>query len=187
MAALTLNGPDKQGIIYSVDSSNNNRIATFSTVSSSNNPYLQVSKISPNSLRQHLGSASHSSLTGKYTLEVRGQEIELRAVSTGMATYNHKFTLPDAAGEEFTWRSALSGKELVDNAGIKLASYTSHKSKDGGPHMQIFVQTSDYMVEVIVLSGMALSAKQMGFGDSGSKAAKAVKLAATIMNGGITN
>ena len=93
------------------------------------------------------------------------------------------FTLPN--GGDFTWKPSGKDRELVDGADIKIASMEPRRGDDSGPQIQIFVQTSDYMVEAIVMSGLALSGKEKRGAESAATAAKVIKVVASLAGGGI--
>ena len=154
MAALTLYGPDKQGIIYRHDSSNI-KTPVFVVSTQSSKPQLRLARILPNGLHQPLGTAASSSFSGTTTIVLHGEELKMRLKSESLQYWN-TVTLPD--GQEMRWKSDKwgTGKDLEDSARVKVAHYGRCKLF-GDARMEIFVPASDWLVEFIVVSATALS------------------------------
>ena len=187
-AALTFCGPEKNGIIYRLNPSDNTKAPIFSAISSKQDPFLQISRIFPTGAQEQLGAAFNNPSTKEVKLLLRGQEIQISAEKSGLGSHYHSFTLPtshNTVGGKFTWRSSSSGsgkEELLDGAGKKIASFASHKLGSKVPEIQVLVQTSGFMVEIIVMSGLAMNAKESlkGKGGSVEVAFQAMDVAMTI-------
>ena len=153
--SLTLHGPDTNGLIHRLNPQTNTLTPLFAANIQSSKPQVALSRILPNNLRQPLGTASTSTFSGTTTFSIQNLTIRMEVKNKNLQPLQ-AFTLPGLAGE-WEWRSDKwgTGEDLMDGSGVRVAHAQWYRQPMS---VEIFVGVEDWMVEVIVLSALAVMA-----------------------------
>lgn len=113
---------------------------------------LTITKIIAGELGQILGTASSTSLSGKITLLIAGQEIVME--TDLMSVTGAKIFEGPSGGLKWKIDHSGFGYNLFDEQGLKLATYNFSGSE---PELDILVPVEIAFADLIVLSGLAMA------------------------------
>ncbi|KAJ9633576.1 hypothetical protein H2204_006782 [Knufia peltigerae] len=150
--SLVLFGPNRQGVLYSVDAQGT-QLPMFADNVRKQKPQVQVFRILQNSLHHPIATSSSSSLSGTVTMTLNGQEIKMKPSWEGMQ-FSMSFESP--AGK-LTWRPTSwgNGMMLRDKSGTSLAKYVYYKLS-GDPQLEIFVPLDDSFLDLVVTAAISV-------------------------------
>lgn len=119
--------------------------------SKSSKPNIQLSRVSPDALSQTvIGEAIFHLTSCSVDLSLHGRPISMKESLSG----NRSFTWPPVGKLKWAKNSMGTALELIDGTGFKMARCKDKKK------IEVLIQCDDYLLDAIVLSGMAASRAQ---------------------------
>ncbi|KAJ4355797.1 uncharacterized protein N0V89_003818 [Didymosphaeria variabile] len=155
---LTFIGPDARNTIY-IENAQGMRTPIFAvTAAKHSKPSLSVYRIHPNGHQEPFFTSSTSSLTGTSTINLIDR-YNLIKIKASWESLQLRREFPGPIGK-LSWFPSGSGSDqkLKDQNGTVLAKFKTKIDSGSGkePRLEILVPCDDYLVDVIVATGLTV-------------------------------